>query len=28
MMVLCRCPNEGCDFGNGGGACVSAMGRE
>jgi hypothetical protein len=28
MMVLCRRPNDGCDFGNGGGACVSGTARE
>jgi len=25
MIVLWRRPNDGCDFGNGGGGCVSAM---
>jgi hypothetical protein len=28
MIVLCRFPNDGCDFGNGGGGCVSAMPRD
>jgi hypothetical protein len=25
IIVLCRRPNHGCDFGKGGGACVSVM---
>jgi hypothetical protein len=28
MIVECRFPNDGCDFGNGGGGCVSGMSRE